>query len=161
VSVVGIRVGTGVDAHRFGPGVPLVLGTVAIDHPAGLVGHSDGDVVAHALADALLAAAGDVDIGDVFPSDEPEWRGVTGTRMLEVVHERLRAGGYRVVNAHVTAICERPRLAPHRGEMSRRLTAILGAPVGVHATTTDGMGFTGRGEGAACQAVALIEESEV
>ena len=91
MSVVGIRVGTGVDAHRFGPGVPLVLGTVAIDHPDGLVGHSDGDVVAHALADALLAAAGDVDIGVVFPPGEPRWRGVTGTRMLEVVHERLRA----------------------------------------------------------------------
>ena len=152
----GLRIGSALDAHRLGPGIPLVLGTVAIDHPEGLIGHSDGDVVAHALCDALLAAAGDVDIGVVFPSGDPGWRGVSGTRMLEVVVGRLRENGVAVVNAHATVVCERPRIAPHREDMSRALSAVVGAPVGVHATTTDGMGFTGRGEGIACQAVALV-----
>lgn len=156
--MTGLRIGSGVDAHRLGPGVPLVLGTIPIEHPEGLVGHSDGDVIAHALGDALLAAAGDVDIGAVFPSADPRWKGLTGTTLLEVVLERLRDRGLRPVNAHATAICERPRLAPHRDAMQQALTRIVGAPVGVHATTTDGMGFTGRGEGIACHAVALVEE---
>ncbi len=151
-----MRVGTGVDAHRFGPGRPLMLGTVAIDHPEGLVGHSDGDAIAHAVCDALLAAAGEPDIGVLFPGT-PEWEGVSGAGMLTVVVERLAAGGVTVVNAHAVCMCERPRLSPHRLAMQEGMSAIVGAPVTVHATTTDGMGALGRGEGVACTAVALVE----
>lgn len=150
------RVGSGFDAHRFGPGRPLVLGTVPVEHPDGLAGHSDGDVVAHALCDALLAACGGPDIGVLFPSGDERWRGVTGRRMLETVRESVAGAGLRVVNAHAIVICERPRLASYRERMQEAMSGVLGAPVTVHATTTDGMGFTGRGEGVACQAVALL-----
>jgi 2-C-methyl-D-erythritol 2,4-cyclodiphosphate synthase len=152
-----MRIGSGVDAHRFGPGRPLMLGTIRIDHPAGLVGHSDGDAVAHALCDALLAAAGEPDIGALFPPGDPAWEGASGTSLLEVVLGRVREAGWRVVNAHAVAVCERPLLAPYRAEMERALTGLLGAPVSVHATTTDAMGAIGRGEGVACHAVALLE----
>jgi 2-C-methyl-D-erythritol 2,4-cyclodiphosphate synthase len=152
-----MRLGSGVDAHRFGAGRPLVLGTVRVEHDEGLVGHSDGDVVAHAVCDALLAAAGEPDIGVLFPSGDPRWSGVSGSRMIEVVVGRVREAGLAVVNAHAVAICERPRLAPHRAAMQDALSALVGAPVTVHATTTDGMGALGRGEGIACQAVALVE----
>lgn len=152
-----MRVGTGVDAHRFGPGRPLMLGTVAIDHPEGLVGHSDGDAIAHAVCDALLAAAGLPDIGALFPPGAPEWEGASGRRLLTIVVEQLAAAGASVINVHAVCVCERPRLAPHRATMQERMTAIVGAPVTVHATTTDGLGALGRGEGAACTAVALVE----
>jgi 2-C-methyl-D-erythritol 2,4-cyclodiphosphate synthase len=154
---MGLRVGNGVDAHRLAPGRPLMLGTIAIDHPEGLSGHSDGDVVAHALCDALLAAAGLPDIGALFPPGDAEWEGASGARLLSIVVERVRERGCTVSNAHAVAICERPRLAPHRAAMQEALTGIVGAPVTVHATTTDGMGALGRGEGIACQAVALVE----
>jgi 2-C-methyl-D-erythritol 2,4-cyclodiphosphate synthase len=150
------RVGLGIDAHRLEPGRPLMLGTVRIEHPSGLAGHSDGDVVAHALCDALLSAIGDDDIGVVFPGT-PEWAGVSGERMLQVVAARVVEAGYKVANAHAVVICEAPKLAPHREAMQQALSAIVGAPVSVHATTTDGMGATGRGEGIACQAVVLLE----
>ena len=150
------RVGLGLDAHRLEPGRPLMLGTIQIDHPEGLAGHSDGDVVAHALCDALLSALGDDDIGVVFPGT-PDWAGVTGERMLQVVAARVAEAGYVVVNAHAVVICEAPKLAPYRQAIQAALTAIVGAPVTMHATTTDGMGATGRGEGIACQAVALVE----
>lgn len=153
------RVGIGVDAHRLGPGKPLMIGTVHVPHDQGLVGHSDGDVVAHALCDALLAATGGPDLGALFPPGDPEWAGAAGALLLGVVRDRIVAEGWRVVNAHAVVVCERPRLAPHRDAMQEALTRLLGAPVGVHATTTDGMGFTGRGEGIACQAVALVEEA--
>jgi 2-C-methyl-D-erythritol 2,4-cyclodiphosphate synthase len=152
-----MRIGAGADAHRFGPGRPLMLGTVHIPHDEGLVGHSDGDVVAHALCDALLGAAAQPDIGAVFPSGEPEWAGASGARLLSVVMERVRAAGWSAVNAHAVVVCERPRLAPHRAAMEAALSEIVGAPVGVHATTSDGMGALGRGEGVACHAVALLE----
>ena len=155
---MSVRVGLGVDAHRFGPGRPLMLGGVKVDHPEGLVGHSDGDVVAHALCDALLGAAGGPDIGALFPPGDPAWAGAAGARLLEEVRERVVRQGFRVVNAHAVVICERPRLAPYRSRIEEALSALLGAPVGVHATTTDRMGFTGRGEGIACQAVALLAE---
>jgi 2-C-methyl-D-erythritol 2,4-cyclodiphosphate synthase len=154
---VSLRVGTGVDAHRFGPGRPLMLGTLRVEHPEGLVGHSDGDVVAHAICDALLAAAGEPDIGGLFPPGDPAWAGASGERLLGMVRDRLAGDGHRVVNVHAVVVCERPRIAPHRQAMQAALTAVLGAPVGVHATSTDGMGFAGRGEGVACQAVALLE----
>lgn len=153
------RIGLGLDAHRLETGVPLMLGTVHIAHPAGLAGHSDGDVVAHALCDALLSAIGDQDIGVIFPGT-PEWAGVTGERMLQVVMDRVRAAGYSVANAHAVVVCEAPKLAPHRQAIQKALSAIVGAPVTVHATTTDGMGPTGRGEGIACQAVALVERDD-
>jgi 2-C-methyl-D-erythritol 2,4-cyclodiphosphate synthase len=152
-----MRIGAGVDAHRFGPDRPLMVGTVRVEHPEGLVGHSDGDVVAHALCDAVLGAAGLPDIGALFPSGDPAWDGVSGARMLEVVMERVRAAGLSVVNAHAVAMCERPRLSSYREAMQDALTGLLSAPVTVHATTTDGMGALGRGEGIACHAVALLE----
>jgi 2-C-methyl-D-erythritol 2,4-cyclodiphosphate synthase len=154
---MSMRVGLGVDAHRFGPGSPLMVGLVEVPHPQRLVGHSDGDVVAHALCDALLSAAGGPDLGQLFPPGDPEWAGASGARLLGVVVDRIRAEGARVVNAHSVVICEAPRLAPHRQAMQDALTSLVGAPVTVHATTTDRMGFTGRGEGIACQAVALVE----
>ena len=151
-----MRIGMGTDAHRLEAGRPLVLGTIAIEHPEGLAGHSDGDVVAHAVCDALLSATGGPDIGVLFPGT-PEWEGVTGATMIGHVMDRLRAEGAAVANVHAVIMCERPRIGPHRTAMEQALTALVGAPVSVHATTTDGMGFTGRGEGIACQAVALVE----
>jgi 2-C-methyl-D-erythritol 2,4-cyclodiphosphate synthase len=155
-----MRVGNGLDAHRFGPGRPLMLGTVEVAHPEGLVGHSDGDVVAHAICDALLAASGGPDIGALFPPGDPAWKNVSGARLLTETLGHVTARGFRVVNAHAVVVCEAPRIGPHRASMERSMTALLGAPVTVHATTTEGMGFTGRGEGIACQAVALVETVE-
>ena len=114
---MGMRVGCGLDAHRFGPGRPLMLGTIAVDHPEGLVGHSDGDAVAHALCDALLSAAGQPDLGALFPPGNNEWAGASGERLLSVVMERVERAGLRVVNAHAVVVCERPRLgAGARGD---------------------------------------------
>ena len=152
-----MRVGLGVDAHRFGPGIPLMLGTVEIPHPAGLVGHSDGDVVAHAVCDAVLAACGGPDIGALFPPGDPAWAGVSGATLLGHVRAHAERARLRIVNAHAVVICEVPRIGPHRQAMQAGMSAALGAPVSVHATTTETMGFTGRGEGVACQAVALVE----
>lgn len=154
-----LRVGIGVDAHAFADGAPLVLGGVRIDHPRGLVGHSDGDVLAHALTDALLGAAGLDDIGALFPSDDERWRGADSLDLLAQAYERVRESGWELVNADCVLIGEEPRVAPHRGEMRTRLAAAVGAgaeQVAVRATTTDGLGFTGRGEGLAAQAVALV-----
>ena len=153
------RVGTGFDAHAFGEGVPLVLGGVRIDHPRGLVGHSDGDVLAHALTDALLGAAGLEDLGALFPSDDPALAGADSVELLRQAWQRVRAGGWELANADVVLIGEEPRLAPHRDEMRRRLAEALGVDperVAVRATTTDRLGFTGRAEGLAAQAVALL-----
>jgi 2-C-methyl-D-erythritol 2,4-cyclodiphosphate synthase len=150
-----LRVGTGFDAHAFEEGVPLVLGGVAIDHPRGLAGHSDGDVLAHALTDAVLGAAGMEDIGALFPK-------ATGADSIELLHEawrQVQAAGWELVNADVVLIGEEPRLAPYRDAMRAALSAALGVEperVAVRATTTDGLGFTGRREGLAAQAVALL-----
>jgi 2-C-methyl-D-erythritol 2,4-cyclodiphosphate synthase len=153
------RIGTGFDAHALEEGVPLVLGGVLIDHPSGLTGHSDGDVLAHALTDALLGAAGLEDIGALFPSDDPALRGARSLELLAEAWERVRAQGWQLANADVVLVGEEPRLAPHREEMRRRLAGALDVDperVAVRATTTDGLGFTGRGEGLAAQAVALL-----
>jgi 2-C-methyl-D-erythritol 2,4-cyclodiphosphate synthase len=153
------RVGTGVDAHALEDGVPLVLGGVRIDHPRGLAGHSDGDVLAHALTDAILGAAGLEDIGALFPSGDPGLAGADSLDLLAQAWERVQAGGWRLANADVVLIGEEPRLAPHRQEMRQRLANALGADPGlvaVRATTTDRLGFTGRGEGLAAHAVALL-----
>ncbi|HKC77210.1 MAG TPA: 2-C-methyl-D-erythritol 2,4-cyclodiphosphate synthase [Gaiellaceae bacterium] len=153
------RVGSGVDAHALEDGVALVLGGVRIDHPRGLAGHSDGDVLAHALTDAVLGAAGLEDIGALFPSGDPTLAGADSLDLLTRAWERVQAGGWRLANADVVLIGEEPRLAPHRQEMRRRLANALGVDpelVAVRATTTDRLGFTGRGEGLAAQAVALL-----
>jgi 2-C-methyl-D-erythritol 2,4-cyclodiphosphate synthase len=155
---VSFRVGIGVDAHALADGVPLVLGGVAIDHPRGLAGHSDGDVIAHALVDALLGAAGLGDIGSFFPSGDERWRGADSLELLREAHRRVREGGWRLVNADCVLVGEEPRIAPHREEMRRRLSeAVDGGEVNVRATTTDRLGFIGRGEGLAAHAVALLE----
>ena len=159
VAVSEFRVGTGVDAHALEEGVPLVLGGVRIDHPRGLAGHSDGDVLAHALTDAILGAAGLEDIGAMFPSGDPSLAGADSIELLRQAGERVRADGWELANADVVLVGEEPRLAPHRDEMRARLAGALGvAPelVAVRATTTDRLGFTGRGEGLAAQAVALL-----
>ena len=148
-----------VDAHAFGEGIALVLGGVTIDHPRGLVGHSDGDVIAHALTDALLGAAGLGDIGSLFPSDDERYRGADSLVLLAEAYGRVRAAGLELVNADCVLIGEEPRIAAVRDEMRSRLAGALGVEtdrVAVRATTTDGLGFTGRGEGLAAQAVALL-----
>jgi 2-C-methyl-D-erythritol 2,4-cyclodiphosphate synthase len=153
------RVGTGFDAHAFEDGVPLVLGGVEIDHPRGLAGHSDGDVLAHALTDALLGAGGLEDIGALFPSSDPKLEGADSLELLAQAWERVQAHGWKLANADVVLVGEEPRLAPHRDEMRQRLAKALGVDpelVAVRATTTDGLGFAGRGEGLAAQAVALL-----
>ena len=155
---MSLRVGLGVDAHAFADGVPLVLGGVAFDHPRGLVGHSDGDVIAHALTDAILGAAGLGDIGSLFPSDDEQLRGADSIELLREAHRQVREAGWTVANADCILIGEEPRIAARRDEMRRRLSdALDGAEVNVRATTTDRLGFTGRAEGLAAQAVALLE----
>jgi 2-C-methyl-D-erythritol 2,4-cyclodiphosphate synthase len=154
------RVGLGIDAHAFTEGVPLLLGGVRFEeHPRGLAGHSDGDVIAHALTDALLGAAGLGDIGSMFPSDDERWRGADSLGLLGDAFARVREAGWELVNADCVLVGQEPRIGAHREEMSRRLAGALDVPaerVTVRATTTDGLGFTGRGEGLAAQAVALL-----
>jgi 2-C-methyl-D-erythritol 2,4-cyclodiphosphate synthase len=154
-----LRVGIGVDAHGFEDGVPLVLGGVAFESARGLAGHSDGDVITHALIDAVLGAAGLGDIGSLFPSDSSTPVGISSLDLLRDAVARVGEAGYAVVNADCVLIGEQPRIADRRSEMSEVLSAVVGAPVNVRATTTDGLGFTGRGEGLAAQAVALVESS--
>jgi len=154
-----LRVGLGVDAHAFADGVPLVLGGVAFDSTRGLAGHSDGDVITHALIDALLGAAGLGDIGSLFPSDASTPAGISSLDLLRDVVARARDAGYAVVNADCVLIGEQPRIADRRAELERVLSEIVSAPVSVRATTTDRLGFTGRGEGLAAQAVALLTSS--
>ena len=153
------RVGLGVDAHALADGVPLVLGGVAFDHPRGLVGHSDGDVIAHAFVDALLGAVNQGDIGTLFPSDDPALEGIDSLHMLSRAYELVTAEGYELVNADCVLIGEEPRIHDRRGEMAEALAGALGvdgAVVAVSATTTDRLGFTGREEGLAAQAVVLL-----
>ena len=153
------RVGIGVDAHAFADGVPLVLGGVPFESPRGLAGHSDGDVVTHALIDAVLGAAGLADIGSLFPSDGSTPEGISSLDLLRDALAQVRAAGYAVVNADCILVGEEPRISSRRDEMAQTLAAIVGAPVSVRATTTDKLGFTGRGEGLAAQAVALVTQS--
>jgi 2-C-methyl-D-erythritol 2,4-cyclodiphosphate synthase len=157
--VTELRVGLGIDAHALVDGVPLVLGGLQIDHPRGLAGHSDGDVIAHALIDALLGAADLGDIGAFFPSDDEEYRDASSLDLLWKAYREVRDTGWSLVNANCVVIGEEPRIGPVREELSKRLAEALGVEpsrVTVHATTTDGLGFTGRGEGLAAQAVVLL-----
>jgi 2-C-methyl-D-erythritol 2,4-cyclodiphosphate synthase len=154
---VTFRVGIGVDAHALQEGVPLVLGGVTIDHPRGLAGHSDGDVLAHALVDAVLGAAGLGDIGSLFPSGDERFAGADSVALLREAYRRVEERGWRLENADCILVGEEPRIAPYREEMRARLSAALGGgEVNVRATTTDRLGFTGRGEGLAAHAVALL-----
>ena len=153
-----LRVGIGVDAHALEAGVPLVLGGVELEHPRGLAGHSDGDVLAHALIDAILGAAGLGDIGSLFPSGEDRFHGVSSLALLAEAYAEVRNAGWRLVNADCVLVGEEPRIAAHRDEMRRRLQEAVGeGEVNVRATTTDKLGYTGRGEGLAAHAVALLE----
>jgi 2-C-methyl-D-erythritol 2,4-cyclodiphosphate synthase len=152
-----VRIGTGYDSHRFAAsedGRRLVLAGVEVDHDRGLAGHSDADVVCHAVMDALLGAAALGDIGTHFPDEEETWRDADSLDLLRTV---LGLVPGTVLNVDATVICEAPRLAPYREEMERNLRDTLGAPASVKATTNEGMGWIGRGEGIACIAVALIE----
>lgn len=154
---MALRVGIGYDSHRFATGRPLVLGGVEIPHARGLTGHSDADVLTHAVMDALLGAGGLGDLGAHFPPDEEQWRDAHSIDLLRVVLGML--SGW-VVNLDATVVCEQPRLGEHRPVIERELAAALSAPVSVKATSNEGMGWLGRGEGIACIAVALIETSE-
>lgn len=154
---MSLRVGMGVDAHAFEDDVPLVLGGVRFDSPRGLAGHSDGDVITHALIDAVLGAAGLGDIGSLFPSDASTPQGVSSLELLQTAFELARDGGYSVVNADCVLVGQEPRISDRRAELERALGAVVEAPVTVRATTTDGLGFTGRREGLAAYAVALVE----
>ncbi len=149
-----MRVGIGYDSHRFGGDGPLLLGGVEVEHAAGLEGHSDADVLTHAIIDALLGAAGLGDLGTHFPPSEDEWRDADSLDLLRTVVGMLSGP---VGNVDATVICEAPRLGPHRAEMERNLADVLGAPVSVKATTNERMGFLGRGEGIAAIAVALVQ----
>jgi 2-C-methyl-D-erythritol 2,4-cyclodiphosphate synthase len=157
--VSDLRVGTGFDAHSLEAGVPLVLGGVRVESDRGLAGHSDGDVITHALIDALLGAANLGDIGSLFPSDGRTPPGISSLVLLEQAYTRIREAGWELVNADCVFIGPEPRLAPLRDEMREAIAEALGVEpdrVAVRATTTDGLGFTGRGEGLAAQAVALL-----
>ena len=151
---MSIRLGVGYDAHRFAPGRPLVLGGVEVPYELGLGGHSDADVLTHAVIDAILGAAGQGDLGTLFPADEERWRDAHSLDLLTVA---LGSVPGRVVNIDATLICEQPAIDPHRAEMERNIAEILSAAVSVKASTNEGMGWIGRGEGIACVAVALVD----
>lgn len=154
----GLRVGQGFDVHRFSedPDRPLVLGGVLFPGEPGLVGHSDADALAHAVADALLGAAGLGDIGAWFPDDDPANAGADSMGLLALVVAGVRAEGWEVANVDCTVVCEAPKLAPRRDELQERLTAVVGAPVTVKATRAEALGALGRKEGIACLAVSLL-----
>jgi 2-C-methyl-D-erythritol 2,4-cyclodiphosphate synthase len=157
-----IRIGQGFDVHAFGPGDHVMLGGVRIPHAQGVVAHSDGDVVLHSLCDALLGALALGDIGQHFPPGDPRWKDADSRIFLREVRRMVGAAGFRVVNVDVTVLAEAPKLGPHAAEMRARIAADLGigvGEVGLKATTTERLGFVGRGEGIAAMSVALIERT--
>ena len=156
-----MRIGHGYDVHRLAPGRDLILGGVGFDYPLGLDGHSDADVLTHAVMDALLGAAGLGDIGCHFPDTDPAYKGADSLKLLAHVRDLLLERGFRVGNIDVTVIAQAPKLAPHIGQMEQNLAETLGVEpsrVNVKATTEERLGFTGRGEGISCHAVCIIEE---
>jgi 2-C-methyl-D-erythritol 2,4-cyclodiphosphate synthase len=156
--MTALRVGQGFDVHRFSgdPGRHLVLGGIVVEGAAGLSGHSDADVLSHALADAMLGAAGMGDLGGHFPDDDPEWAGASSIGLLARVADMVAENGLKAVNADCTVVCERPRLAAHTESMGSSLAAVIGAPVSVKAKRAEGLGSLGRVEGIACLAVVLL-----
>jgi 2-C-methyl-D-erythritol 2,4-cyclodiphosphate synthase len=154
---MGLRVGIGYDSHRLVEGERLVIGGVEIEHDRGLTGHSDADVLTHAVIDALLGACGLGDLGELFPEDEAQWRDANSIDLLRVVVGRMSAPA---TNVDVTLICEEPKLAPYKAEISSLLSGVLSAPVSIKASTNEGMGAIGRGEGIACIAVALVDSGD-
>ena len=159
-----MRIGHGFDAHRLVAGRRLILGGVEVASERGLEGHSDADVLVHAIIDAMLGAAGLGDIGGMFPSNDARWAGASSTEMLAQVAERVRAAGYGVTNVDATVVCEAPRLAPHVGAMRVNVATALDIDinmVSVKPTTSDGLGFAGRGEGIAAFAVVLLDSIRV
>jgi 2-C-methyl-D-erythritol 2,4-cyclodiphosphate synthase len=151
---MSVSVGIGYDSHRLVEGERLLLGGVEIEHERGLAGHSDADVLTHAVIDAVLGAGGGGDIGSLFPDDDERWRDADSFDLLRTA---LAGISGRVLNVDATLICEQPRIGPHRAEMERKLSEVLSARVSVKATTNEGMGFVGRGEGIACMAVAALD----
>ena len=154
-----LRVGTGLDVHAFSDGVPLWLGGVRIPHPRGLAGHSDGDAACHATIDALLGAAGRGDIGEWFPTSDPQWREARSTDLLRQVWDVLRNDGWQLQNLDITIVAAEPRLAPYRIQMREAVAEALGCAmecVSLKATTTDGLGSLGRGEGVLAMAAVLL-----
>lgn len=159
-----MRIGHGYDVHRLVEGRKLILGGVDVPFEKGLLGHSDADVLAHAVADALLGAAAMGDIGHLFPDTDERFAGADSLKLLAEVTARLKVAGYRVGNVDATVLCQRPKLAPHIDEMRKNLAAACAVDVSqmsVKATTEEGLGFTGTGEGIAAHAVCLIEEMTV
>ena len=157
-----LRIGYGYDVHRLVPGRALVLGGVTVPFEKGLLGHSDADVLTHAVMDALLGAAALGDIGGMFPDSDERWRGADSLRLLEQVTARLAENGWAIGNVDATVLAQAPKLAPHIPEMRRRLAAAMGLDAGrvsVKATTEEGLGFTGSGEGIAAHAAALVEKT--
>ena len=154
---MALRVGIGYDSHRLVEGARLVIGGVEIEHDRGLTGHSDADVLTHAMIDAILGACGLGDLGELFPDDEEQWRDADSIDLLRIVVGRMSGA---VSNVDLTVICEEPKLGPYKAEISARLTDVLSAPVSVKASTNEGMGAIGRGEGIACIAVALVDTGD-
>ena len=155
-----MRIGLGYDVHRLAPGRPLILGGVQLLHSLGLLGHSDADVLCHALMDALLGAAALPDIGQLFPDTDPQYAGADSLQLLTQVAAKVRAEGWQIVNVDAVIMAERPKMAPHIAAMRPNVAAAMGieaAAVGLKATTTEKLGFVGREEGIASQAVALLE----
>jgi 2-C-methyl-D-erythritol 2,4-cyclodiphosphate synthase len=156
-----MRVGSGIDVHAFGPGDAVVLGGVRIAHSRGIIAHSDGDVLLHALVDALLGAAGLGDIGQHFPDSDPRWRGADSSRFVAATLELLAQAGWQVVNADLTLLAEAPKIGPWREAIRSRVAALLALPqscVNLKATTTEHLGFVGRNEGLMAMATVLIDE---
>jgi 2-C-methyl-D-erythritol 2,4-cyclodiphosphate synthase len=157
-----MRVGLGYDAHRLVAGRPLILGGVVIPHPQGLLGHSDADVLSHAIGDALLGAVGAGDLGTHFPEKDPAYEGISSLILLERIMQIVRDRGFAPKNVDATIVAQAPRLAPHIPAMQAKLAPILGltpAEVNLKATTTEHMGFAGRGEGMAAYAVVLVTKT--
>ena len=156
-----MRIGHGYDVHKLVEGRDLILGGVKIDHTLGLLGHSDADVLLHAVSDSLLGAAGLGDIGKHFPDTDPQYKGADSLKLLEIVAQRVREAGYRVSNIDVTMIAQRPKLRPHIDRMQANIASAVGVDVSrinVKATTEEWLGFTGTEQGMACHAVCLLEE---
>jgi 2-C-methyl-D-erythritol 2,4-cyclodiphosphate synthase len=154
-----MRVGSGIDVHAFGPGEFVMLGGVRVAHECGVIAHSDGDVLLHALVDALLGAAGLGDIGQHFPDSDPQWRGADSVRFVSATMAQLRHGGWQVINADLTLLAQVPRIGPHREAIRHRIAQLLDvapACVNLKATTTEQLGFIGRAEGLAAMATVLI-----